>query len=80
MVVISVCIYGVKIIKKFQWESGFLKGGSMEPLMHQRKCGVPYVVLTLKSVKIEKFDFNVAVHYCLWADTPSCDSLLNVGL
>ena len=31
MVVISVCIYGVKIIKKFQWESGFLKGGSMEP-------------------------------------------------
>ena len=33
MVVISVYIYGVKIIKKFQsrWESGFLKGGSMEP-------------------------------------------------
>ena len=28
MVVISVYIYGVKIIKKFQWESGFL---SMEP-------------------------------------------------
>ena len=35
MVVIGVYIYGVKIIKKFQWESGFLKGGSMEPpLMH----------------------------------------------
>ena len=31
MVVISVCIYGVKIIKKFRCESGFLKGGSMEP-------------------------------------------------
>ena len=30
MVVISVYIYGVKIIKKFRWESGFLKGGSME--------------------------------------------------
>ena len=30
MVVISVYIYGVKIIKKFQWESGFLWGGSME--------------------------------------------------
>ena len=27
-----VYIYGVKIIKKFRWESGFLKGGSMEPL------------------------------------------------
>ena len=28
-------IYGVKIIKKFRWESGFLWGGSMEPpVMH----------------------------------------------
>ena len=35
MVVISVYTYGVKIIKKFRWESGFLWGGSMEPpLMH----------------------------------------------
>ena len=24
-------LYGVKIITKFRWESGFLKGGSMEP-------------------------------------------------
>ena len=31
MVVISVYTYGVKIIKKFWWESGFLWGGSMEP-------------------------------------------------
>ena len=32
MVVISVYTYGVKIIKKFRWESGFLGGrGSMEP-------------------------------------------------
>ena len=27
MVAISVCTYGVKIIKKFRWESGFLGGG-----------------------------------------------------
>ena len=27
MVVISVYTYGVKIIKKFRWESGFLGGG-----------------------------------------------------
>ena len=27
MVVISVYTYGVKIIKKFHWESGFLWGG-----------------------------------------------------
>ena len=31
MVVISVYTFGVKIIKKFRWESGFLWGGSMEP-------------------------------------------------
>ena len=31
MVVISVYTYGVKIIKNFRWESGFLWGGSMEP-------------------------------------------------
>ena len=31
MVVISVHIYGVKIMKKIWWESGFLWGGSMEP-------------------------------------------------
>ena len=32
MVVISVYTYGVKIIKKFRWENGFLGGrGSMEP-------------------------------------------------
>ena len=31
MVVISVYTYGVKIIKKFRWESCFLWGGSMEP-------------------------------------------------
>ena len=31
VVLISVYTYGVKIIKKFWWESGFLWGGSMEP-------------------------------------------------
>ena len=31
MVVISIYTYGVKIIKKFWWESDFLWGGSMEP-------------------------------------------------
>ena len=35
MVVISVYTYGVKIIKKFQWESGFLMGGFHgTPVMH----------------------------------------------
>ena len=31
MVVISVYTYGVKIIKKFQWESGFLWGVPWNP-------------------------------------------------
>ena len=31
MILISICIYGVNIILKFRWESGFLEGGSMEP-------------------------------------------------
>ena len=39
MVGISVYIYGIKIIKKFRWESGFLKGGSMEPLCTNDSAG-----------------------------------------
>ena len=31
MVVISVHTYGVKIIKKFRWESGFLRGVPWNP-------------------------------------------------
>ena len=31
MVVISVYTYGVKIVKTFRWESGFLWGDSKEP-------------------------------------------------
>ena len=31
MVVISVYTYGVKIIKQFRWESGFLWGGPWNP-------------------------------------------------
>ena len=36
MVKISVYIYihGIKIILKFRWESGFLKGVPWNPLMH----------------------------------------------
>ena len=33
MVVISVYTYGVKIIKKFRWESGFLWGVPWNPLL-----------------------------------------------
>ena len=35
MVVISVYIYGVKLIKKFRWENGVSQGGvPWNPLMH----------------------------------------------
>ena len=38
MVVISACIYGVRIIKKFRWESGFSLGWFHgTPLMHVKK-------------------------------------------
>ena len=39
MVVISVYIYGVKIIKKFRWESGFLRGFHGPPLCTNRSAG-----------------------------------------
>ena len=34
MIIISLCIYAVKIILKFRHESGFLKGVTWNPLMH----------------------------------------------
>ena len=56
MVVISVYTYGVKIIKKFRWESGFLWGGSMEnpPLCTNGSAGY----LMQLSVKERKFDWK----------------------
>ena len=58
MVVISVYTYGVKIIKKFRWESGFLWGGSMEPPRYALTevrgtlCSFNCIRYPLKSVKI----------------------------
>ena len=51
MVVISVYTYGVKIIKKFRWESGFLWGGfhGTPPLCTNGSAGY----LMQLSVKIE---------------------------
>ena len=55
MVVISVYTYGVKIIKKFRWESGFLWGGSMEPpLCTNGSAGY----LMQLSVKVPHFNVN----------------------
>ena len=39
MIVISVYTYGVKIIQKFRWESGFLWGGSIPPLCTNGSAG-----------------------------------------
>ena len=58
MVVISVYTYGVKIIKKFRWESGFLWEGSMDPpppvLCTNGSAGYP-MQLSVKTL-ICKFD------------------------
>ena len=59
MVVISVCTYGVKIIKKFRWESGFLwGGGSMEtpPLCTNGSAGY---LMQLSPVNNKIYIFNV---------------------
>ena len=52
MVVISVYTYGVKIIKKFQWESGFLWGGfhGTPPLCTNGSAG-NLMQLSVKRVK-----------------------------
>ena len=60
MVVISVYIYGVKIIKKFGWESGFLWGGSMEPpppLCTNGSAGY-LMQLSVNGLKSEIFNFR----------------------
>ena len=44
MVVISVYIYCIKIIKKFRWESGFLKGVPWNPLMHYTNRSAGYLM------------------------------------
>ena len=46
MVVFSVYIYGIEIITKFRWESGFLRGGSMEPPYALTEVWVPLSVNT----------------------------------
>ena len=50
MVVISVYTYGVKIIKKFRWESGFLWGGFHAPLCTNGSAG-DLMQLSVNSVK-----------------------------
>ena len=58
-------IYGANFIAKFRWESGFLRGGSMEPpLGHQREY------LGHLSVKVP-----FAVKWARWASRSSLESL-----
>ena len=54
-VVISVYTYGVKIIKKFRWESGFLGGGSMEPPLCTNGSAGYLMQLSVKVVIVEGF-------------------------
>ena len=52
MIVISVYTYGVKIIKKFRWESGFLWGGSMEPPFCTNGSAGYFMQLSVKNLKL----------------------------
>ena len=49
MVIISVCLYCVKIILKFRWESGFLKGG-----FHGTPLSVNEFRKVIKPIKLER--------------------------
>ena len=61
MVVISVYTYGVKIIKKFRWESGFLKGGSMEPPSCTNGSAGYLMQLSVKSIFLRNRSLIFAV-------------------
>ena len=47
-------IYGTNFIAKFRWESGFLKGGSMEPPWALTGVKVPWSLLKVLSEKKKK--------------------------
>ena len=62
MVVISVYTYGVKIIKKFRWESGFLWGGSMEPPLCTNGSAGYLMQLSVNPVLDKKFGGREKTH------------------
>ena len=66
MVVISVYTYGVKIIKKFRWESGFLWGGSMEPPPLCTNGSAGYLMQLSVKVLVLKLDILLLfiLEYC----------------
>ena len=67
MVVISVYTYGVKIIKKVRWESGFLwGGGSMKPPLctngsagYLMQLSVNFILIYLPNILHNKLSTNI---------------------
>ena len=55
MVVISVYTYGVKIIKKFRWESGFLWGVPWNPLLCTNGSAGYLMQLSVNGIKDSNF-------------------------
>ena len=72
MVVISVYTYGVKIIKKFRWESGFLWGGfhGTPPLCTNGSAGY------LMQLSVKNYDFcekwNLGNFMKIWYFVNNC--------
>ena len=57
MVVISVCTYGVKIIKKFRWESGFLWGVPWNPPLCTNGSAGYLMQLSVKESNTNQYNF-----------------------
>ena len=55
MVVISVCIYGVEIIKNSSVKVVFFKGGSMEPTLRTNRSARYLMQLSVKVLALSDF-------------------------
>ena len=80
MVVISVYTYGVKIIKKFRWESGFLWGVPWNPPLCTNGSAGYLMQLSVKvllSLKVVKFETKMYLNFSnfqgrTWAGGGTC--------
>ena len=70
MVVISVYTYGVKIIKKFWWESGFLWGVPWTPLCTNGSAG--YLMLAHRRGRPCFSDVRIGNVFYSWPEMAKC--------
>ena len=64
-------IYGANFIAKFQWESGFLKGGSMNPPWAPTGVEVPW---SLKATNGRQKTYEIFHVYCIFYSGFMCQT------